>query len=92
MTCSTRWTPPAWTSSRVARESVERLEAGIETLLARASEAGVVRADVDADDVIGLVMGTCYGVRRMGADAATAERLIGICCEGLRREDRPRPA
>ncbi len=73
-------------------QSVERLEAGIETLLARASEAGDVRADVDADDVIGLVMGTCYGVRRMGADAATAERLIGICCEGLRREDRPRPA
>jgi AcrR family transcriptional regulator len=67
--------------------SVERLDAGIERLLERAAAAGAVRTDVDAKDVIGLVMGTCHGVRRMGADAATAERLIGICCQGLRKGD-----
>jgi AcrR family transcriptional regulator len=67
--------------------SVERLEAGIERLLERAVAVGAVRSDVDGNDVLGLVMGTCHGVRRMGADAATAERLIGICCEGLRRGD-----
>lgn len=64
--------------------SIARMEAALGALIARAAEAGALRDDVDANDVLGLVVGTCHGARRMGADAATAERLIGICCQGLR--------
>ncbi len=67
--------------------SMERMEAAMAALLARAAAAGAVRDDIDANDVLGLVVGTCHGARRMGADDAATERLIGICCQGLRRAD-----
>jgi AcrR family transcriptional regulator len=63
---------------------LEQLRAGIERLLSRASAEHAVRDDVNAEDVIGLVIGTCQGMRRMGRDAASTKRLIGILCEGLR--------
>ncbi|MGH9047225.1 MAG: TetR/AcrR family transcriptional regulator [Acidimicrobiales bacterium] len=64
--------------------TIEQLEAGIDHLLARAAAAGAVRDDVGADDVIGVVIGTCHSARRMGGGPETMERLLGIFCEGLR--------
>jgi len=65
-------------------ESVMALQAAVDRLLERGVAEGAVRDDVDAEKVIGLVIGTCYGMRRMGADAATARQLIAIFCDGLR--------
>jgi len=64
--------------------AVDDLEARLGDLLARAVSCGAVRGDVRADDVIGLVIGTCHGARHMGRDADSTLRLIGILCEGLR--------
>jgi AcrR family transcriptional regulator len=63
---------------------VDELEARLGDLLSRAVSCGAVRRDVRADDVIGLVIGTCHGARRMGRDGNSTQRLIGILCEGLR--------
>jgi len=63
---------------------VDELEARLGDLLSRAVSCGAVRGDVRADDVIGLVIGTCHGAHRMGRDADSTQRLIGILCEGLR--------
>ncbi len=60
------------------------LAAGISGLLERATAQGAVRADVGPEDVLGLVIGTCHGIRRMGGDEARARRLVAIVCEGLR--------
>jgi AcrR family transcriptional regulator len=65
-------------------DTVEELRVGIDRLLSRAVAEHAVRDDVCAEDVIGLVIGTCHGMRRMGRDAESAKRLIGILCEGLR--------
>jgi len=65
-------------------ESMEELQAGINRLLVRAANAHEVRDDVGADDILGLVIGTCHGMRRLGRDADDTQRLIGILCEGLR--------
>jgi AcrR family transcriptional regulator len=54
-------------------------------LLARAQQAGAVRPDVDADDVIALVAG-CLARHSGGDDPAARDRLVavvraGLCCE-----------
>jgi len=64
--------------------SVAALENAVGELLSRAVACDEVRSDVGADDVIGLVIGTCHGARRMGRDAESTQRLIGILCQGLR--------
>jgi AcrR family transcriptional regulator len=65
----------------------EGLERAAGHLLARAQEAGQVRADVTLADLVGLVMGACNAA---GADAGGAEggcssaRMMAIVCDGLR--------
>jgi AcrR family transcriptional regulator len=65
-------------------ESMEELQTGIDRLLVRAAAANEVRDDVRADDILGLVIGTCHGMRRLGRNAEDSQRLVGILCEGLR--------
>ena len=65
--------------------SVDELQRGIDRLLRREVEAGAVRDDVGADEIVSLVIGTCHAVERMRGGADSVQRLIGILCEGLRR-------
>jgi AcrR family transcriptional regulator len=56
-----------------------------ETLLIRAQEAGAVRPDADARDLIRLVHGVNLAVQRGPvADPGQADRLIGLILDGLR--------
>jgi AcrR family transcriptional regulator len=64
--------------------ALAELDTGIEGLLERAAAAGAVRADLGAAEVLGLVIGACHGVRRLGGDASAAGRLVGVVCAGLR--------
>ncbi len=50
-------------------------------LLAAAQQAGAVRADVDADDVLALVTGC---LARQRATRAARDRLVAVVCAGLR--------
>jgi AcrR family transcriptional regulator len=71
-------------------DSVEALQGGIDTLLRRAVAVGAVRGDIDANDIVGLVIGACHAAESMGGNAASVQRLVGVVCGGLRRsaEDR----
>jgi AcrR family transcriptional regulator len=59
-----------------------------EILLKRAQEAGAVRADADARDLIRLVHAVNIATQRAPADPGQSERLLGLILDGLR----PRPA
>jgi len=53
-------------------------------LLSRAQEAGEVRPDANALDLIRLVHAVSMTVQRGGGDAGQADRMIGLIMDGLR--------
>jgi AcrR family transcriptional regulator len=53
-------------------------------LLERAQAAGAVRTDVDAGEVLALVMAANTAQSRMPAAAASKARLLAVVCDGLR--------
>ena len=55
-------------------------------LLKRAQEAGVVRADADATDLLRLVHAVSMAVEREPADRGQADRLLGLIMDGLRHQ------
>ena len=55
-------------------------------LLERAQEAGVVRADADATDLLRLVHAVSMAVEREPADRGQADRLLGLIMDGLRHQ------
>jgi AcrR family transcriptional regulator len=59
-----------------------------EALLARAQEAGAVRADVDAKDLIRLVHAVNLAAQHGPADPDQRDRMLGFVLDGLR----PQPA
>ncbi len=56
------------------------------TLLRRAQEAGVVRADANATDTLRLVHAVSMAVEREPADQGQADRLLGLIMDGLRHQ------
>ncbi len=66
--------------SKVIRDSAD-------ALLGRAQQAGVVREDVDAKDVIRLVHAVNIATQRAPTDPEHTDRLLGLILDGLR----PRP-
>src|ERR1039458_8898466 len=59
------------------------------TLLSRAQQAGVVRADADAKDLLRLVHAISMAVEREPADVGQADRLLGFILDGLRQPPLP---
>jgi AcrR family transcriptional regulator len=55
-----------------------------DTLLARAQEAGVVREDADARDLIRLVHAVNIATQHAPADPGQSDRLLGLILDGLR--------
>ena len=55
-------------------------------LLKRAQEAGVVRADADATDLLRLVHAVSMAVDREPADSGQADRMLGLIMDGLRHQ------
>jgi AcrR family transcriptional regulator len=60
----------------------ERLRPAVRTLLAAAAAAGAVRADVDADDLLGAVASLCMSAHNAGP--GRAERMVALLVDGLR--------
>jgi len=60
-----------------------------EALLARAQEAGVVRPDTDAGDVIRLVHAVNIATQRGPADPGQADRMLALILDGLRPQPAP---
>jgi AcrR family transcriptional regulator len=59
------------------------------SLLSRAQQAGVVRADADAKDLLRLVHAISMAVEREPADVGQADRLLGFILDGLRQPPLP---
>ena len=59
------------------------LNAAVGDLMARAHRAGVLRRDVDADDLRLLLVGVAFGLRLGGADDDRLERHLRILLGGL---------
>jgi hypothetical protein len=64
------------------RETVDRL-------LDYAQEAGVLRPDISAQDVLRLVHGIVMACEQSPADTG---RLLGVMLDGLRAQDQSAPA
>jgi AcrR family transcriptional regulator len=59
-----------------------RLRPALHTLLAAAAAAGEVRADVDADELLGAVASLCMSTHNAGP--GRAERMVALLVDGLR--------
>jgi AcrR family transcriptional regulator len=55
-------------------------------LLTRAQQAGAVRADASASDVLRLVHAISIAIERAPADDGQADRLLGLVLDGLRNQ------
>lgn len=63
---------------------VDEMKRSIDVLLQRAVEAGSVRSDVSAEEMIGLVVGACQVQSHSGLDDAGVLRMVRVVCDGLR--------
>jgi AcrR family transcriptional regulator len=64
--------------------AIQALQNGIGTLLARAQQAGAVRADVQTAEVMALLTSTCQGALHGGWDKHLQHRALAIIFNGLR--------
>ncbi|MEO6086697.1 MAG: TetR/AcrR family transcriptional regulator [Umezawaea sp.] len=74
-----------WASGRIAAPTTtrERITGAIATILARGAEAGSLRADVDPQDVVALLLGIFFGTTA-GNDSEQADRLLDLVMDALR--------
>jgi AcrR family transcriptional regulator len=66
----------------------QRLRPALRTLLEAAVAAGEVRADVNADDLLGAVASLCMSAHNAGP--GRAERMVALLVDGLRYGTNPR--
>jgi AcrR family transcriptional regulator len=79
-------------SSDLASYSRDRLTKAIGSLLERAVTAGMMRADISAEDLLGALIGMCYMHDQPGWQSTTL-RLLDVFVDGLlvqpKRTSRP---
>jgi len=63
---------------------IDEIKRHVEQLRCRAVAAGAVRADVSADEMVGLVVGTCQAAGHAGPDDVNLRRMMEVVCDGLR--------
>jgi AcrR family transcriptional regulator len=62
---------------------VDELNQHVDALRQRAVAAGTLRDDVDTNDIINLVIGTCHAAGHNGAGSKDVQRLVGVVIAGL---------
>jgi AcrR family transcriptional regulator len=62
----------------------ERLLEALDRMLRRAQEAGAVRTDLNAQDVLALMAASCMATGRFGLSGADRDRVLGVVFDGLR--------
>jgi AcrR family transcriptional regulator len=65
-------------------ETVDELKRAVDLLVDRVKAAGTIRSDVCADEIIGLIMGTCQAAQNSGLDETASKRMVDIVCDGIR--------
>jgi AcrR family transcriptional regulator len=64
-------------------DRVDELMARIDLLRQRAVDAGAIRGDVETQDILNLVIGTCHAAGHSGSDGQALQRCVGIVLAGL---------
>jgi AcrR family transcriptional regulator len=62
----------------------EELMRSVAALLSRAVAVGAVRADVPANEIVGLIVGTCHAAGDSGVTEAGLGRMVAVVLDGLR--------
>jgi len=68
----------------------KELREAFDLLLRRAQQAGAVRPDLRAEDLISLVVGASHAVEHIAADPQAQQRVITVILDGLRPTPPPR--
>ncbi len=71
-------------SSELTRHSVDQLGRALERLLQRAIDAGEIRSDINAEDVLRAIVGLCYTHESAGWQSRVI-RLVDVFLDGMRR-------
>ncbi|WP_158932728.1 hypothetical protein [Acidisphaera sp. S103] len=71
-------------SSELTIYSIDRLGRALGTLVRRAVEAGVIRNDIGAEDILRTIVGLCYTHDRPGWQN-NVHRLVDVFVDGMRR-------
>jgi AcrR family transcriptional regulator len=72
-------------SSELTIYSIDRLGRALEALVRRAVEAGVIRDDIGAEDILRAVVGLCYTHDKPGWQSNVL-RLVDVFVDGMRRK------
>jgi AcrR family transcriptional regulator len=65
-------------------ELFEDLMRSVDVLLSRAIAIGAVRDDVPANEIVGLIVGTCHAAGDSGVTDAGLGRMVTVVLDGLR--------
>jgi AcrR family transcriptional regulator len=65
-------------------ELFEDLMRSVDVLLGRAIAVGAVRGDVPANEIVGLIVGTCHAAGDSGVTDAGLGRMVAVVLDGLR--------
>ena len=71
-------------SSHLTAYSMDRLGRALETLLRRAVDAGEIRDDISAEDILRTIVGLCYTHDKPGWQG-NVRRLVDVFVDGMRR-------
>lgn len=63
---------------------VDELTQHVDVLRQRAVDVKAIRSDIDTNDIINLVIGTCHAAGHSGADDQGLQRLVSIVIAGLK--------
>ncbi len=74
----------AHASSGLSAYSMGRLGRALETLLRRAAEAGAIRGDISAEDILRTIVGLCYTHDKPGWQG-NVRRLVDVFVDGMRQ-------
>ena len=65
-------------------ELFAELMKSVETLLARAMAVDAIRRDMLANEIVGLIVGTCHAAGDSGLSEAGRQRMVAVVLDGLR--------
>ena len=72
------------TSSDLSTSSLTRLRDAADVIVRRGINAGSIRSDIDADDILRTIFGLCYMHDQPGWQS-NVHRLVDVFADGLRR-------
>ena len=70
-------------SSDLTAYSMDRLGGALQPLLQRAVEAGMIRSDIGAEDILRTIVGLCYTHDKPGWQG-NVHRLVDVFVDGMR--------